>query len=330
MVSAEPFGDAQPPARIPELPAELALGLGVRGTPHLGHHERCHLTGCQPPQPPRDTPWWLGTQRARQDRQPLPHRRGLVIDDVVDTRLAALDRDGGRRRGVLDVDMRPDATTVTDDREPTLAYQPRHLRVRSQADPGPRTVEAAVAQRQTLAPVDRGHRLLQIEERLHYRRPRPPPQPRPRDRERRRQPAPPPAPVAHPASTRSWSCPQPGGQRRPAGGPTVRPVHPKPRQRKPSWQLLTRVGHLQRRDGASPCDTPPGRRQQRSRSSRSTNARAPRSALAEPENQGCDDKRGTYRFGNLSPAVAPPREFQDSDGGGPLHPARSPNRAPLA
>jgi hypothetical protein len=37
------------------------------------------------------------------------------------TRLAVLDRGGGRRRGVFDVDVRPDATTVADDWEPTLA-----------------------------------------------------------------------------------------------------------------------------------------------------------------------------------------------------------------
>ena len=31
-------------------------------------------------------------QRRRQHRQPLPHGRGLVVDDVVDTRPAALER----------------------------------------------------------------------------------------------------------------------------------------------------------------------------------------------------------------------------------------------
>src|SRR5919198_3859891 len=88
---AESLREALPPARIPELPAELALGLLVRGSPRLGHHQRCHLTGRQPPQPAWNAPWWLGTQRARQHRQPLPHRCGLVVDDVVDARLAALD-----------------------------------------------------------------------------------------------------------------------------------------------------------------------------------------------------------------------------------------------
>jgi ketosteroid isomerase-like protein len=62
---AESLREALPPARIPELPAELALRLLVRGTPRLGHHQRCHLTGRQPPQPAWDPPWWLGAQRAR-------------------------------------------------------------------------------------------------------------------------------------------------------------------------------------------------------------------------------------------------------------------------
>src|SRR5918912_2972723 len=103
--SPQPLREALPPARITRLPAELALCLLVGGTPRLGHHECCRLTGSQPPQPPWDTPRRLGTQRARQCGQPLPHRRGLVVDDVVDPRLTALDGNRGRRRGVVDVDM---------------------------------------------------------------------------------------------------------------------------------------------------------------------------------------------------------------------------------
>src|SRR5215207_8917249 len=112
---AEPVREALAPARIRRRPAELALGLLVRGTPNVGHHERRRLTGRQLRQPAWDTPWWLGAQRARQHRQPLSHGRGVVVDDVVDTRLAALDRGGGRGRGVFDVDVRPDATAAADD-----------------------------------------------------------------------------------------------------------------------------------------------------------------------------------------------------------------------
>src|SRR3954467_10662161 len=83
---AESLREALPPARIAWLPAELALGLGVRGTLHLGHHDRRHLTARQPPQPAWDTPWRLGAQRAGEHRQPLPHGRGIVVDDVVDAR----------------------------------------------------------------------------------------------------------------------------------------------------------------------------------------------------------------------------------------------------
>src|ERR687897_119654 len=118
---AESLREALPPARIARLPAELALRLLVRGTPHLGHHDGRRLAGRQTPEPAWDTPWRLGTQRARQHRQPLPHRRGLVVDDVVDTPPATLDRNRGRRRGIFDVDVRPDATTVADQGEPTLA-----------------------------------------------------------------------------------------------------------------------------------------------------------------------------------------------------------------
>src|SRR4051812_7183173 len=152
---AQSLREALAPARIPELPAELALGLLVRRSLRLGHHGGRRLPGRQPSEPPWYTPWWLGTQRARQHRQPLPRGRGVVVDDVVDARPAVVDRGHGRGRGVCDVDVRRDATTVADDREPALADRRRHRRIRSQADRGPRTVEAAVAQRETLTPLDR-------------------------------------------------------------------------------------------------------------------------------------------------------------------------------
>src|SRR3989440_11822976 len=87
IASAESLREALAPARVARLPAELALGLLVRGSPRLGHHDGRRLTGRQPPEPAWDAPWPLGTQRAGQRRQPLPHRRGVVVDNVVDTRL---------------------------------------------------------------------------------------------------------------------------------------------------------------------------------------------------------------------------------------------------
>ena len=42
-------------------------------------------------------------ERAGRLGQPVANRRGLVVDDVVDARDAALDRDRGRLGGVLDV-----------------------------------------------------------------------------------------------------------------------------------------------------------------------------------------------------------------------------------
>jgi hypothetical protein len=61
---------------------------------------------------------WRPARSPAPAATPAPAR--LVVDDVADTRPAALDRDGGRRRGVFDVDERRDATTA-DDREPPLA-----------------------------------------------------------------------------------------------------------------------------------------------------------------------------------------------------------------
>jgi hypothetical protein len=40
--------------------------------------------------------------------------RALVVEDVVDAGLAALDRDRGRRGGVVDVEVRERAAAITD------------------------------------------------------------------------------------------------------------------------------------------------------------------------------------------------------------------------
>jgi hypothetical protein len=63
--SAESLREALPPARIPQLPAELALGLLVRGSPRLGRHKGCRLTGQEPTEPAWDAPWWLAPSALR-------------------------------------------------------------------------------------------------------------------------------------------------------------------------------------------------------------------------------------------------------------------------
>src|SRR4029453_918081 len=86
---AESLREALPPARMARRPAELGFGLRVRGTP--APRSSWPLPPPGPPrEPARDAPWRLGTKRARQHRQPLPHGRGIVVDDVIDTGPAAL------------------------------------------------------------------------------------------------------------------------------------------------------------------------------------------------------------------------------------------------
>src|SRR3954469_25580635 len=105
---AESVREALPPARVAQLPAEFALGLLVGRSPRLGHRDHGRLAGQQPGQPAGNVPRWLGPEGPREPRQPVPYRRRVVVDDVVDARLPVLDREGGRRRGVVDVDVRED------------------------------------------------------------------------------------------------------------------------------------------------------------------------------------------------------------------------------
>ena len=97
----------------------------------------------------------LRAHRRGEVGQPLRHRRRIVVDDVVDARLAPLhgrDRSGG---GVVEVDERPHPGAAADDRHLAGADQLDHRLRRS------RPVEAAVAQHD---PGQRRlhHRLLQV------------------------------------------------------------------------------------------------------------------------------------------------------------------------
>src|SRR5207249_3346151 len=108
-------GEALPPARVAESPAELALRLLVRGAAHVGHEHDAGLAGHEAGEPARYSTRRLGADRLGQEREPLAHRRGLVVDDVVDALGALLEGEHGGRRGVLEVDERPDTAAVADD-----------------------------------------------------------------------------------------------------------------------------------------------------------------------------------------------------------------------
>src|SRR6478736_912472 len=126
-------------AAVAGFPAELAPGLGVGGTADPGHHGHAHLPRGQPSEPDRDVP-----------RRPGPERRG------------------GRAGRVVDVDERPDAGAVADEREPALAHLRDDVAVGGDAGAGP--VEVPVAKRDALDARRSEHRALDVAdrpERLH-------------------------------------------------------------------------------------------------------------------------------------------------------------------
>ena len=108
------LGKALSPARVAERPAEFALCLGVGRAAELRHHDDADLAGEQLREPGRHLPRWRGVERFRERGEHLADRRGVVVRDVVGARPASLEREHGRRRGVVDVDERPDATAVPD------------------------------------------------------------------------------------------------------------------------------------------------------------------------------------------------------------------------
>src|SRR6266487_5030406 len=140
---AESVPEAISPAVIARLPAKLALGLGVRRAADLGHHGDADVAGCQAAEPDRNAPRWLGAERAGEFRQPDGDGCRLVVDDVVDAWCAVLDSGDGRGRRVVDVDERPDATAVADDRELALAHEVGEVTVEGEA--GAWSVEVGVA-----------------------------------------------------------------------------------------------------------------------------------------------------------------------------------------
>ena len=112
------------------------LRLGVRRAADLRHHRDPDLADREPRDPGRHVARRPGAQALGQVRQPLRHRRGLVVDDVVDAGGASLDRDDRRGGRVVDVEERPDAGAVADERQLALADQVARTRSPSTC-PGP-------------------------------------------------------------------------------------------------------------------------------------------------------------------------------------------------
>ena len=99
------------------LPAELAPRLRVRRAADLASSSRPRRRRREAREPGGDVPRRRRAEALGEVRQPLGDGRRLVVDDVVDARRAALDRGDRRRGGVVDVDERPDAGAVADERE---------------------------------------------------------------------------------------------------------------------------------------------------------------------------------------------------------------------
>src|SRR4030095_443714 len=65
--------------------------------------------------------WWWSIQLSGKGREPFARRKGSIIRKQIGPRIALLCcRDGGDRR-VLDVQPRPDAFAIPDDRELLLS-----------------------------------------------------------------------------------------------------------------------------------------------------------------------------------------------------------------
>src|SRR5438477_11305353 len=103
-------------------------------------------------------PWRPGAECVRQRGQPFGDRRGLDVDNLVDSRLTALESGDGRSSGVVDVDEGPDACTITDHRHTALANHPNHPRRHRRAWP----IESPVAEHETLDAIGGDDRLLQV------------------------------------------------------------------------------------------------------------------------------------------------------------------------
>src|SRR5918996_5475565 len=155
--------ESLPPARMRRAPLELALRLGIGGTAGLGHHQHTELTGYQSDDKRWQTPRLLAAKHPRQGRQPLGDRGGIIVNDVVDTAIAVLDRRDRRLGSVAEVNEGPHAAAVADQRELTLADQ--LVRLPARLLPCARQVKAAVAQHDALGPRRTEDCLLEMKDR---------------------------------------------------------------------------------------------------------------------------------------------------------------------
>ena len=135
--------EARAPGGMAWRPAELAPGLRVVGAASLREHPPDRgLARERPREPGRKQPRRLRAQGLREHRQPLAHRRGVVVDDVVDRRhrrvRARRPSRRRRRRGGSHDEMPPPSPTSG---KPPLANSSTSCLRRA------RPVEVAVARR---------------------------------------------------------------------------------------------------------------------------------------------------------------------------------------
>src|SRR5215472_1416183 len=111
---SDPGTESLPPARVARLPAELLPDFLVREPARAGHLAHDELSGEQPPEPGGQAQRRLRARDLGQVRQPLRDQGRVVVHDVVETGRTMADRRDRRRRGVGDLDERPDPGPAAD------------------------------------------------------------------------------------------------------------------------------------------------------------------------------------------------------------------------
>ena len=136
--------EARAPACIARAPVQRRLRLLVRKAPVLVHQHHAMTADQQSRQPRGNASRRRRTSRVGQKWQPLAHRRGLVIGDVIDPGGAALECRHRSGRRVSDVYERPDPGAVANDRElpPSNRVEERGAAAKGR----PWTVEPSITQ----------------------------------------------------------------------------------------------------------------------------------------------------------------------------------------